>query len=313
MGVWHLMSLGESPGAVTAPLAYIKRRFEQGDVSFFGSDSGRHKAKKVSGIIIFTTPEVCHKQRCAGNKKYKDNSYGSDQGPEYSLGDDKGNLTTFEIVRKFIAKEFEAMLQEEKGKVYWLEANYYDLDFNVRQLAQAFLALSPPGKVGREVWVNLTGGSNVMNLAASLVTSLSGITGRAYYTYTQNIQLLRPASEANFWYDLPVFKVNFDPNYEAVLRVLDENGGWVDSDKLFSLVQQRQYGQFPAERGTFARDFLNKLDGWLIERDGNKNRILQPGGKRLLGLIADEHIRALAYKEALAKPLEFGEIFEEVL
>jgi len=31
MGVWHLLSLGESPGAATAALAYIKRRYELKD------------------------------------------------------------------------------------------------------------------------------------------------------------------------------------------------------------------------------------------------------------------------------------------
>ncbi len=311
MGVWHFMSLGESPGAVTAALAYIKQRFTQNDVAFFGRDSERHKVKKVSGIVIFTTPEVRYQKLPARNKKYVDNLYGLDKGQEYTLGDDKGNLIAFKIVQNFIANEFKTMLQEEKGKVYWLEANHHNLDFNLRQLVRAFYVLSPPGKTGREVWVNLTGGSNVMNLATLLVTALSGITGRAYYTYTQDIRLLRPANEDDFWYDVPVLKVNFDRDYEAILQVLNAQGDWLESNELFERVRQQRW-QIPASKETFTSTYLNKLDGWLVERQGNRNRLLQPAGKQFLDLINDTLIRALIYKEALPIPLELAQVFEEV-
>ncbi len=216
MGVWHFMSLGESPGAVTAALSYIKKRYELNDIDFFGSDSGRAKAKKVSGIVIFTTPEVRHSQLPAKGKTYINNLYNFDKGKEISLSDDKGKLNTFEIVQHFIRKEFRQMLEEERGKVYWLEANYRDLEFNLQQVARTFYALSPPGDTGREIWVNLTGGSNVMNIATLLATIMSGITGRAYYTYTRDPRLLRPANENDFWYDIPVLKLDFDRDYEAI-------------------------------------------------------------------------------------------------
>jgi len=311
MGVWHFMSLGESPGAITSALAYIKRRLEQDDKAFFGSDSGRHKVKKVSGIVIFTTPEVRHRKLLARDKKYVDNPYGSDKGQEYSLGDTTGNLITFEVVRRFIANEFRAMLQEERGKVYWLKASYHDLDFNLRQLVRALCVLSPPGETGREIWINLTGGSNVMNLATLLITVMSGITGRAYYNYTRDIRLLRPARETDFWYDIPVLKLNFDRDYETILQILFEQGDWMQSDALFNQVKQRRW-QFRATRETFAPDYLNKLDGWLIEREGDRNRLLRPAGEQFLDLVKDDLIRALVYKEPLPEPLLPTEVFEEV-
>lgn len=311
MGVWHFMSLGESPGAVTSALAYIKRRYEQNDVTFFGSDSGRFQAKKVSGIVIFTTPEVRHKKLQARERKYKNNLYGSNKGQEHPLGDTAGDLITFEVVRKFIADEFQAMLQEERGKVYWLKANYHDLDFNLHQLVRAFCALSPPGKTGREVWVNLTGGSNPMNLANLLITALSGITGRAYYIYTQSIRLLRPASEDGFWYDIPVLKINFDRDYEAIIRVLASRNEWIESNELLSQVKQQRW-QFGATVDSFAPDYLNKLDGWLIERDGSKNHLLRPAGENFLQLMDDRFVQALVYKEPLAEPVKVEEILEEL-
>ncbi len=310
MGVWHLLSLGESPGAVTAALAYIKRQYELGNVAFFGNDSGRSQAKKVSGIVIFTTPEVRHGRLVAGGRAVVDNTYGCQQGRTFSLGNKQSKITTFEIVRGFIRAEFGPMLAEERGKLYFLEASYHDLNTNLRQMMRAFCALSPPGKTGREVWVNLTGGSNVMNIAALLTTVMSGITGRAYYTYTRDIRLLRPASEADFWYDLPVLKVNFDRDYEAILCVLQDAGDWIESGELLERVSAERW-QFAATEETFAADYLNKLDGWLIERNGELNRLL-PAGERFLQLISDDLSRALIYKEPLLQPLKPEDIFEEV-
>jgi hypothetical protein len=310
MGVWHLLSLGESPGAATAALVYIKRRYELNDVTFFAGDSERRQAKKVSGIVIFTTPEVRYSRLDARGREIVDNPYGSEQGKTLPLGNAQGKITTFEIVRRFIGDEFGAMLAEERGKLYFLEASYHDLDTNLRQMIRAFCALSPPGKTGREVWVNLTGGSNVMNIAALLTTVMSGITGRAYYTYTRDIRLLRPAREADFWYDLPMLKVSFDRDYEAILRVLKEAGGWIESSELLKMVKGKRW-QFTATEDTFASDYLNKLDDWLIECGGRSNRLL-PAGERFLQLISDEMSRALIYKEPLPQPLKLGDIFEEV-
>lgn len=311
MGVWHFMSLGESPGAVTSALAHIKRKFEKNVVAFFGGDSNRDKVKKVSGIIIFTTPEVRQGQRPIGKRVCIDNRYGMGQGKEVFYGNESDLSSAFDIVHQFINSEFQEMLSAERGKVFWLAANYHNLDFNLRQVARAFYALSPPGKTGKEVWVNLTGGSNVMNLAALLATALSGITGRAYYTYTQDMRLLRPANEADFWYDVPVLKVNFDRDYEAILKALDTEGGWLESDELLARVRQQRW-QFSASKETFASNYLNKLDGWLVEREGNRNRLLQPAGRRFLDLINDDLIRALIYKEPLSRPPGLADILEEV-
>lgn len=311
MGVWHFLSLGKSPGAVTSALAYIKEQHKKQNVAFFGRDSNRSTVKKVSGMVIFTTPEVRESKLDAQEyDKYTDNLYGTDKGQERPLKNAKGKIRTFEVVMEFIRDEFQEMLREERGKVYWLEANYHNPDFNLNQVVRAFCALSPPGSTGKEIWVNLTGGSNVMNIAALLTTVMSGVTGRAYYTYTRDTRLLRPADEADFWYDIPVLKVNFDRDYEAVLRVLDEQHDWVDASDLFSYVKQC-CPQFRATKSSFASDYLNKLDGWLIERDNDRNR-LSPAGRRFLELIKDDLIRALIYKEQLTTRLLLDDVFEEV-
>ena len=108
-----------------------------------------------------------------------------------------------------------------------------------------------------------------------------------------------------------MLKVDFDRDYEAILRVLKEQGDWVEAKELFDRVQQRRLGEFRGTKETFASDYLNKLDGWLIEREGNRNRLSQ-AGHRFLKLIDDKIIRALIYKEPLETPLSLNDVFEEV-
>jgi hypothetical protein len=261
-------------------------------------------------MVIFTTLEVRNGELYArDDDKYVDNLYGTDKGEENTLKNAEGKIRTFAVVMDFIRDEFQEMLREERGKVYWLKANYHNLDFNLDQVVRAFCCLSPPGKTGKEIWVNLTGGSNVMNMAALLATAMSGITGRAYYTYTHNIRFLRPVNESEFWHDVPVFKVDFDRDYEAILRAL-KGRDWVDSSELLERVKTSRW-QFRADKNSFAPDYLNKLDGWLIEREGESNR-LSLAGRHFLDLMENKWMRALIYKEELQSPLSPSDVFEEV-
>ena len=67
MGVYHLMGLGRSPGAITGPLSYLSHRYQRwntDDQRFF-SRSGEvvqrrrgDKVGDVQALILFTTREV---------------------------------------------------------------------------------------------------------------------------------------------------------------------------------------------------------------------------------------------------------------
>ena len=74
MGVYHLMGLGTSPGAVTAPLSYLANRYKRWgkeDQGFFArSGEARHRAEKkksgdVQALVFFTTSEVLEGQLSA--------------------------------------------------------------------------------------------------------------------------------------------------------------------------------------------------------------------------------------------------------
>jgi hypothetical protein len=67
MGVYHLMGLGRSPGAVTGAISYLAHRYERWDNSdrdFFGRSGEveqREKGGKVGDIqalVLFTSAEI---------------------------------------------------------------------------------------------------------------------------------------------------------------------------------------------------------------------------------------------------------------
>lgn len=321
MGVWHFLSLGDSPGAVTAPLEYIKRRYEAHDAAFFGADERRPEPKKTSGIVLFTTTDVRDAKRHDSKQRfYFENLYGQNKGGrEIPLNPGRGYLKTFQVVKDYLKENYAAMLAEEVGKVYFLEAKLLDLDFNLRQLARAFYALSPPNETGKEIWVNLTGGTNVMNLAVHMMTTLSGVAGRAYYTYTENTAFLFPDSpdnEKRFWYEVPVLKVDFDHRYEILLKTVADRKDWIYAQDLFNRVGHQI---FPPEvdtdtrRRSFAPNYLNKLDGWLLERNLEDDSLrISDAGQKFLDLLKYPELRALILKEPLAAPIQLKDVFEEI-
>jgi hypothetical protein len=319
MGVWHFLSLGDSPGAVTAPLEYIKHRYEAHDAAFFGADERRPQPKKTSGIVLFTTSDIRHDKRHDSKQRfYYENLYGRNKGGhEISLNPGRGYLKTFQVVKDYIKKNYAATFAEEKGKVYFLEAKLFDLDFNIRQLARAFYALSPPGQTGREIWVNLTGGTNVMNLAVHMMTTLSGVAGHAYYTYTENTAFLfpdSPDSDKRFWHKVPVLKVDFDHRYEVLLKTVAEKQDWIDAEELLNLIGYKIYPpevDTETRRKAFTPDYLNKLDSWFIERHNNSVR-LSDSGRKLLLLLEQPELRALVLKEPLPNPIQLKDVFEEI-
>jgi hypothetical protein len=67
MGVYHLMGLGRSPGAVTGAISYLAHRYKRwnsDDGEFFGRSGEveqRNRGEKVGDIqalVLFTSPEI---------------------------------------------------------------------------------------------------------------------------------------------------------------------------------------------------------------------------------------------------------------
>lgn len=313
MGIHHILPLGMSPGVVTSPLAYIKHQYDRQNTEFFGRDSNRDAVKKTSGIVIFTTRDIYEGKLLDNN--YVDNPIDSRQGKPIG----KHTTKVIDVVKKYIRTEYGKMLEEERASVYWLEASSNDFDFNLMQLIKAFHVLSPVDSVGREIWVNLTGGTNIVNIALSTATALSGVTGRQYYTYveTDDVKFLRPLNVGGaFWCELPVLKLNFDLAYEVILRVLLEVEGAIEADLLSLVLQDRAMRNvldpFTDEVQKFRKNYLNKLDGWLIKRDATNLLTLSDNGHKFLKLIDEPLVKSFLYKTPLNIPLSKETVLREI-
>jgi hypothetical protein len=279
MGVYHFIPLGFSPGAATSALAYIKKKIEEEDKQFFGDSP-----MKISGIVLFTTKEI----RNGAISSFIDNEYNFEKGRE-----SKGPI--FETVCNFIDQEFGERLKEEKGKIYFCESKLNDVKKNIVNAAKAVLELSPRGRTGKNIWMNITGGNNLITASLILTSFLSGLVGRIYYTFIPHnkTKYLRPTSTATFqWIDIPVLKIGFDEKYYEILRTL-RDADWIRDEKLHNILKQKGF-----YRGLsidfFRREILNKLHGQgIIEKRNNQNK-LSEFGRNLVEFAGLDILKALA-------------------
>src|SRR5690606_19121458 len=115
------------------------------------------------------------------------------------------------------------------------------------RIMAVLLATKPPGEVGKEIWINLTGGNNIVNTSLNLAASLTGLPARMYYLLSAKDACLRhtiPSSrvgtaEDNFWVETPILYITFNPNHRALLRVLEEElkGEAIDTESALDWMQ----------------------------------------------------------------------------
>jgi hypothetical protein len=158
--------------------------------------------------------------------------------------------------------------------LYWcdIEANFEPLSAFER-IVTTLATAKPKGEKGKEVWINLTGGSNIINTSLQMAMSLLGRSGRMYYTFTQNPELVRhPIPERDigqekddFWVDIPIIYSAFNPDYrwflEEIATVPNDNGMTIDH--LYAVVQravsERSLGFDPEDKQALYRQYILPL------------------------------------------------------
>jgi len=230
MGVYHLMGLGRSPGAVTGPLSYLAFRYarwDQSDQEFFalsGEASHRETGRKVGdvqAIIIFTTKEILSGERPCF--EYIENMEGKAEGCHKKGGE---NVTT--VLRTVLKKTWSKISgNRKKGTIWWCTVDRRDIMDVYKKVVSVVQVLASQGGQGKEMWANLTGGNNVINLALELAATLSGNISRLYYVQAQDEKAekcLYYTSEDGYWIDIPVMPVKFDEVHQHILQLLEEKG-----------------------------------------------------------------------------------------
>ena len=231
MGVYHLMGLGRSPGTVIGPLTYLAHRYNRwnADDQRFFARSGEvrqrqagQKVGDVQALVLFTTPEVLSGEvRAFG---YVDNPPGRiATAPQMPTEPTKPMK---QVLRTLLRREWPAISGgREQGTIFWCEVDRRNIRVTYERVVRVVAALAGVGGQGKEMWVNLTGGNNVINFALELAATLSGDVARLYYVQAENEaaeKCVRFTAEDGYWVDLPVMPLALGRVFRAILDLLEQ-------------------------------------------------------------------------------------------
>ena len=279
MGIIHLAPVGRSPGAVTTPLAHLKHVYEE------QTAKGQQLEKSVlspmlgypvEAVVLFVSDDVRRGRKGATAYETVYNSYGARTPIRSYRASDEANV--IDIIGDFADREL------SDGKLVLYARTVRGDDFNdcFQAIAEAVLALGRPDDLGKTLWANLTGGTNVLNAALLEVTFLSGLISSLYYIFANEDErkFLQPLSTDyrrfldNHWQDIPVIKTTFDERYRRLLLMLaeSERESW-DVDELLRHLQQTSPEWFGNETpDLFQKQWLRKM-GRELELDVEASRV----------------------------------------
>jgi hypothetical protein len=158
-------------------------------------------------------------------------------------------------------------------ELYWCVYEDNDPEGTFERAAMVMRAApGGPGRVGKEFWVNLTGGRNIINGALQLAASLTGSPARMYYLLSANPHCIRHTVHATdlntdrdrFWVDLPVVYLGDSDTHLMIIEaiaILGEGGRWAPLDEL--LAQMPKSGKFAelSDEKTLVHSYLRPLIG----------------------------------------------------
>lgn len=246
MGVYHLMGLGNSPGAMAAPLSYLAHRYTRwnsDDKKFFdlsGEASQRAEGKKpgdIQALVIFTTSEVLDGKLVS--RPYIENQPGTTHGRSR---DDKQPMKN--VLKSLLPSVLRDISDRKTIDLFWCEIDRRDIRNVYGRVIRIVAALSGVGGQGKEMWANLTSGNNVTNFALELAATLSGQIARLYYVQAQNDdaeKCVHFAAERNYWVDLPVMPLQMGRLSHAILNLISVQPGLDEKDLYGKMLNHENY------------------------------------------------------------------------
>jgi hypothetical protein len=296
MGVMHFAGLGKSAGAVTAGLGCAIARH--------GRSHPQH-GTIVENLVIFTSPEIAE-----GDERAFDALHNEYMSRTVRKDWADGMHNTVEIVTGFVDREF-----LEAG-VYLVCVDVNDFSDCFDAVARAVLKFHEPGKVGKHIWANVTGGSNILNAALIQCAHLSGCIARLYYTFVADLrqhgkylQAFSRDERAFRYREIYALKTHFDERHRLILETLErieelDPGSTVTSKELLSRLKGIAPLRFQSvDLSAFRCDFLNVMQG--IERlgdriTGQKDAVrLGDDGREILALVRRPLFQALVNRRQL--------------
>ncbi|ALM76264.1 hypothetical protein [Thermococcus barophilus] len=262
MGVYHLSGLGLSPGAVTMPLTavYILQAAAQlghEKAKMFFAHSGETEKKgsyeKIKGfpeaLIVFTSEEAIEGRK---RLRYRSNWFGMRGG-----GGEKVHKPITKYVRRLLSYINDTFSLGFKPPKY-----FYLVKVNHQSFEDAFykIGVTIEGMRDKEVWLNLIGGTNQINLALLLAGAYTAVSLRYYYIFQTEDTLEpswidKPRDKATLfkaadeilqrWYFLPPINIGIG----FILRELylyfhhtnTNSRGFISKSKVLKILKQRGY------------------------------------------------------------------------
>lgn len=284
MGVFHFMGLGRAVGSVTCAVDYIEKCLDHPDSEevkkLFSTSGGISHVEqdkgKIEAIVLVTSSEVIGNQIT---------SYG------YKNCDHPGPVRQ-EVVRnlKKVWKRYGA----EGRKVFWCEVdidNFWDCFDKIVKVAYRF---SAPGKQGKEIWCNLTGGTNSIGLALISMARWTGISTKHYLIsqrkeYQKEVTVpphisIKPNKDGYFNI-VPFVKTAIDTaNFYEILFELESLNRSIKTQELFHRLQAKNLYFQNLTFDTFKRQYMLKIHGlgytdYIAESDEN---IINMAGKQFV-------------------------------
>lgn len=148
-----------------------------------------------------------------------------------------------------------------KGKIFWCEVDRRNIKLTYSRVVQVVAALAGVGGQGKEMWVNLTGGNNVINFALQMAATLSGEIARMYYIQADDEKAekcIRYTSDDGYWVELPVLPLSVEHIGRAIIDELEEPQNLGD---IYSKVKAKYYNDLQdiKDEGEFKRQCLAPL------------------------------------------------------
>lgn len=258
MGVYHFMGVGKSVGAVTCAVDYIEKALTCDSYLFKGTGGISHAEKhpgKIEALVLFSSKEVI-------KDSFKAFEYKNNNKPKAVKFEIESNL-------KNIWKTYD---KDEGRKIFWVEVdidNFKDCFDKALKVAYRF---SQPGKQGKEIWLNLTGGVNSINLALMSMARFTGLSVKHYLlsqrkdyqseiTVPRSVEVGRDADQ--YFQLLPFIRtavdsVNF---YEILFEIANKsnNKQQVLTSELFYTLQTKRSNFANLTLDAFKKEFMIKL------------------------------------------------------
>ncbi len=291
MGVVHFMGLGKAVGAVTCAVDYIekaldllhKRDSAVGIKQLFSKSGGiTHNEMdrgKIESIVLFTSQEVICRKITA---------YAYEGKPSPGPVRDE--------VLKVLDKVWRRADPDKGRMIYWCEVDIDNFKDCFDKAIKIFYRFSAPGKQGKEIWCNLTGGTNAIGLALLSASRLTGLSTKNYLIGQrkefQNKVTVPISIKINPNYDeyfnlLPFLKTHIDTvNFYNVLFELQNFKEPITSEKILFKLKNKNIKDFlNMKLDVFKREYLLKLYGlgyidYDLEKDTN---FITEEGKTFIG------------------------------